>query len=133
VTSPCTESLGRNHAEEWSTTGQEAPGTGQPGGAGRAWVGQARPNRPGVWHARPGPGVAEVVARVEVMRERERERSGRKKGLTRVLYPLIVIGPTHQPMNISRLAYVAVMAPYVRRPTNEHKLRTSISKLMNVI
>jgi hypothetical protein len=79
VTSPCTESLGRNHAEEWSTTGQEAPGIGQPGGAGRAWVGQARPNRPGVWRARPGPGVAEVVARVEVMREREREEREKER------------------------------------------------------
>jgi hypothetical protein len=33
-----------------------------------------------------------------------RERSGRKKRRGRVLYPLMFVGPTHQPTNISRLA-----------------------------
>jgi hypothetical protein len=43
------------------------------------------------------------------------------------------IGPTHQPMNISGLAYVAAMAPYVRQQPDEHKLHTSVFKPMNVI
>jgi hypothetical protein len=51
-------------------------------------------------------------ARVEAMRERA--RSGRKKGRGRILYLLMFIGPTHQPTNISRVAYVAAMVPYVR-------------------
>jgi hypothetical protein len=54
-----------------------------------------------------------------------RERSGSKKGRGRVLYSLMFIGPTHQPMNISRLAYVAAMVPYICRP-DEHKLHTSV-------
>jgi hypothetical protein len=40
-----------------------------------------------------------------------REKSGRKKGRARVLYPLMFIGPTHQPTNISGLAYVAAVTP----------------------
>jgi hypothetical protein len=40
--------------------------------------------------------------------KREKERAGR------ILYPLMFIGPTHQPTNISRVAYVAAMVPYVR-------------------
>jgi hypothetical protein len=55
-----------------------------------------------------------------------RERSRRKKGQARVLYPLMFIRPTHQPTNISGLAYVVAMAPCVRRPPDEHKLRTSV-------
>jgi hypothetical protein len=54
----------------------------------------------------PGPGVAGAVARVEGMRERERSR--RKKGQAWVLYSLMFVGLTHQPTNISGLAYVAV-------------------------
>jgi hypothetical protein len=64
---------------------------------------------------------------------REWERSERKKGLALVLYPLMFVGPTHQPMNISGLAYVVAVVPYVRQPPDEHKLRTSIFKPMNVI
>jgi hypothetical protein len=63
---------------------------------------------------------------------RERERSGRKKGQGRV-YSLMFIGPTHQPMNIIGLAYVAAMVPYVRRVANEHKLHMSVEKPTNVI
>jgi hypothetical protein len=59
-----------------------------------------------------------VIQRVEEMRERERERSGRKKGQGR-LYSLMFVGPTHQLTNISGLAYVAAVAPYVRRPPDE--------------
>jgi hypothetical protein len=75
-----------------------------------------------------GPGrqcevhLAAVMACVEAMRE----RSGRNKGQGRVLYPFMFVGPTHQPMNISRLAYVVAMAPYVRRSPNEHKLQTLV-------
>jgi hypothetical protein len=54
-----------------------------------------------------------------------RERSGRKKGRGRV-YSLMVVGPTHQPTNISELAYVAAVLPYVRWPPDEHKLHTSV-------
>jgi hypothetical protein len=64
---------------------------------------------------------------------RERERGGRKKGRDWVLYPLMFVGPTHQPMNISGLAYVVAMAPYVCQPPDEHKLHTSVFKPMNVI
>jgi hypothetical protein len=53
--------------------------------------------------------MAEAIGCMEVMRERE--RSGRKKGQAWVLYPLMFIGPTHQPMNISGLAYVAAVVP----------------------
>jgi hypothetical protein len=42
-----------------------------------------------------------------------RERSGRKKGRGHVLYPVMFVGLTHQPTNISRLAYVAAVVPYV--------------------
>jgi hypothetical protein len=55
----------------------------------------------------------------------ERERSGRKKGRGRV-YTLMFIEPTHQPTNISGLAYVATVTSYVCRPPDEHKLHTSI-------
>jgi hypothetical protein len=43
------------------------------------------------------------------------------------------VGPTHQPMNISGLTYVAAVASYVRRPPDEDKLRTSVLKMTNVI
>jgi hypothetical protein len=46
------------------------------------------------------------------------------------------IGPTHQPMNIIGLAYVAAVAPYVRRVrrvADEHKLHMSVEKPTNVI
>jgi hypothetical protein len=55
-----------------------------------------------------------------------RERSGRKKGWARVLYPLMLVGPTDQPANIGGLAYMAAMAPYVRWASDEHKLRMSV-------
>jgi hypothetical protein len=42
-----------------------------------------------------------------------RERSRKKKGRGHVLYPLMFVGLTHQPTNISRLAYVAAVVPYV--------------------
>jgi hypothetical protein len=54
-----------------------------------------------------------------------RERSGRNKGRGWV-YSLMFVGLTHQPMNISGLAYVAAVAPYVSRPPDEHKLHTSV-------
>jgi hypothetical protein len=75
--------------------------------------------------------VAAGAVRVEAMRERE--RGGRKKGRDRVLYPLMFVGPTHQRMNISGLAYVVAMAPYVCQPPDEHKLHMSVFKPMNVI
>jgi hypothetical protein len=43
------------------------------------------------------------------------------------------IGPTHQLTTISGLAYMAAVVPYVRWPPYEHKLRTSVFKLMNII
>jgi hypothetical protein len=43
------------------------------------------------------------------------------------------VGPTHQLTTISTLAYVAAVVPYVRWPPYEHKLRTSVFKLTNVI
>jgi hypothetical protein len=61
-----------------------------------------------------------VAAHVEAMRE----RSGRKKGWAWVLYPLMFVGPTHQPMTINRLTYEAAVAPYVRRPPDEYKFET---------
>jgi hypothetical protein len=53
--------------------------------------------------------------------EEMRERSGRKKGQGRV-YSLMFIGPTDPLTNISGLAYVAAVTPYVRRRPDEHKL-----------
>jgi hypothetical protein len=114
----------------------------RPGGAGRAGAGQPRSGRTGVgrgttgatlaWPGggRLGPGrqckedLAVATTHVEAMRERE--RSGRKKWWGRVLYPLIFVEPTHQPTNISRLVYMVVVVPYVRRPPDEHKLHTSV-------
>jgi hypothetical protein len=84
------------------------------------------------WWWSPGPGVAGAApARVERRRDRggvgwvwvvrsgaERgrgggacgsdaiERSGRKKGHARVLYPLMFVGPTHQPTNISYICQI---------------------------
>jgi hypothetical protein len=55
----------------------------------------------------------------------ERERSERKKGRVQIIYLLMFVGPTHQQMTISGLAYVAAVTPYVHRPPDEHKLRTS--------
>jgi hypothetical protein len=43
------------------------------------------------------------------------------------------VGPTHQPTNVSGLAYVAAMTPYVRWLPDKHKLHTSVEKLTNVI
>jgi hypothetical protein len=70
---------------------------------------------------------------VHVEAMREREKSGRKKGWARVLYPLMFIRPIHQLTTISGLAYMAAVAPYVRRPPDEHKLRMLVFKPMNVI
>jgi hypothetical protein len=36
------------------------------------------------------------------------------------------VGPTHQPTNISRLAYMAAVVTYVRRPPDEHKSHTLV-------
>jgi hypothetical protein len=77
---------------------------------------------------RPGPGVAGVAVQgalgcgggMDGSDARERERSERKKLWGRVLYPLMFVGPTHQLMNLSRLAYVVAVIPYVRRPPDEH-------------
>jgi hypothetical protein len=85
----------------------------------------------------PGQGVAGAAARADLAgsaRVRcEREKSGRKKGRARVLYPLMFIGPTLQLMTIGGLAYVVAVTPYVRRPPDEHKLRTSVLKPTNII
>jgi hypothetical protein len=43
------------------------------------------------------------------------------------------VRPTLQPMTISGLVYVAAVAPYVRRPPDKHKLRTSVFNLTNII
>jgi hypothetical protein len=40
-----------------------------------------------------------------------RERRGRKKGQARVLYPLMFVGLTHQPMMISGLVSYPVFMP----------------------
>jgi hypothetical protein len=64
------------------------------------------------------------------MGEREKQE---KERVGRVLYPLMFVGPTHQPTTISGLAYVAAMAPYVHWPPDEHKLHTSVFKPTNVI
>jgi hypothetical protein len=95
--------------------------------------------RAGQSGAPPGPGGVRLGrgGAVEVVRgalgdgdgvcgSNARERSGRKKGRGRVLYLLMFGGLTHQPMNISRLAYVAAVAPYVHWPPDEHKLHTSV-------
>jgi hypothetical protein len=46
---------------------------------------------------------------------REREKHEKERA-GQVLYPLMFIGPTHQPTNISRLAYATAVVPYVHRP-----------------
>jgi hypothetical protein len=120
-------------------TGAGGQGRG-PARAGAASVGvgrgatRAAPARAG--RCSPGQGVAGAVARADLAaaaRVRcERERSGRKKGQARVLYPLMFVRPTLQPTTISRLAYVTAVAPYVHRPPDKHKLRTSVLKPTNV-
>jgi hypothetical protein len=95
------------------------------GRARRSSAGWGGPGRSAV---RPGPGVAGVALRgalgcgggMDGSDARERERSERKKLWGRVLYPLMFVGPTHQLMNLSRLAYVAAVIPYVRRSPDEH-------------
>jgi hypothetical protein len=84
-----------------------------------------------------GPGAAEArgavggsggtrryTTRGRDAREREKARE-KRAGQGRVC-SLMFIGPTHQPTNISGLAYVAAVVPYVRRPPDEHKLHTSV-------
>jgi hypothetical protein len=88
---------------------------------------------PGAGRCGLGPHVVGAAAVVLVEAMRERERSGRKKERIQVLYPLMFVGPTHQPTNISELAYVVAVVSYVRRPLDEHKLHTSIFKPMNII
>jgi hypothetical protein len=61
-----------------------------------------------------------------------RERSGRKKCRTRILFPLMFVGLTLQPMTISGLTYVAAVASYVRQPPDEHKLRMLIYVIQNI-
>jgi hypothetical protein len=155
VTSPSTKSLGRNQAEEWSTASREAPagprwvGHGQTGpgsdtrnrgSGGRGW---ARRDQGGaswgwaVWSG-AGHGWGSSARRLggggpHAWKRCERERSGRKKGRGRVLYPLMFIGSTHQPTTISGLAYVVTVAPYVCLPPDEHKLRMSVFKPTNII
>jgi hypothetical protein len=69
--------------------------------------------------------VARVaIQHVEEMQESEREKAGEKRAGSGML--AYVHRPTHQPTNISRLAYVVAVAPYVRRPPDEHKLHTSV-------
>jgi hypothetical protein len=126
-------------------------GHGQ-GGLGSGVVGEAPARAEQVGHGRGGPGWAREVGVGCHWRgdgcgssvrsswwwrwhtslysawkrcERERERSGRKKGRGRV-YSLMFVGPTHQPTNISGLAYMAVVVPYVCQPLDEHKLHTSV-------
>jgi hypothetical protein len=101
--------------------------------------GRARPSRTGAapvgagWGG-PGPGVAEgdnvrrTCGGSDARGSDERERSGRKKERTQVLYLLMFIRLTHQPTNISGLSYVAAVVPYVRRPPDEHKLPTSATR-----
>jgi hypothetical protein len=115
-----------------------------PAGAGRGWGGadrgpavQSRAGRGATeagWCG-PGPGVAGAghgwggASGAHGSDARERERSGRKKGWARVLYLLIFVGATNEPTNLSRLAYVAAVAPCVRQPPDEHKLRMSVFKI----
>jgi hypothetical protein len=77
-------------------------------GRGGASQGRARRDRGGVGRVRVVWSGAERGRGGGVRESDVIERSGRKKGLTRVLYPLMFIGPTHQPINIS----------YVRRFLN---------------
>jgi hypothetical protein len=82
---------------------QSEAGRGRPGrGQGRAWRGRQCEEH-----------LAVVATRVEAMREREKHE---KERVGQVLYPLMFVGPTHQPTNISRLAYATVVVPYVHRP-----------------
>jgi hypothetical protein len=113
--------------------GRAGPGLGSgaarqdQGGAGGVEHGRAGPgqHQPGRSRARSGWGdsVRRTCGGGGTL---VRERSRRKKGRARVLYPLMFVRPTHQPTNISGLAYVAAVAPYDRRPPDEHKLRTSV-------
>jgi hypothetical protein len=107
-------------------------GLGGPGRVrGQVWPGWRWPGRLGSGATNVGPGVAAArgavgsggARRYTVCGRDARERSGRKKGQGQI-YSLMFVKPTHQPTNISKLAYVA---------TDEHKLHTSILKPTNVI
>jgi hypothetical protein len=68
-------------------------------------------------------GARRYTTRGRDARERERESRRKRAGPGMLAY---VHRPTHQPTNISGLAYVVAVAPYVRRPPDEHKLHTSV-------
>jgi hypothetical protein len=92
--SSSTESLGRNQAEEWSMAGREAPG------AGRAFAGQAQPDRAGVRRARPrrhrpGSGGA-VRGRVWPRRRYVGKRCEREKQEKEKAGPGTILAYVHQ-------------------------------------
>jgi hypothetical protein len=80
ATSPSTESIGRNQAEEWSMVGWGA--SAEPGWVRRARPGQCRSGPGGAVRGRAWPRGG---GRVEAMCEREAgERKGRLRYYTRL-------------------------------------------------
>jgi hypothetical protein len=108
------ERVGHDRGRLGSGTAREAPA--RRSGSSAAEAGSGCGGSASSWWRRQ-----RTSQRVEEMRE----RSGRKKGQGRV-YSLMFVGPTDPLTNISRLAYVAAVAPYVRRRPDEHKLYTSV-------
>jgi hypothetical protein len=90
-----------------------------PGGAGRGSPrhrrGRADPGRQCEEH------LATATARVEAMRERE---VGEKRAGPGTIPAYVRRADTSA--DVSRLAYMAAVAPYVRQPPDEHKLHTSV-------
>jgi hypothetical protein len=114
----------RRPGQSGSGTAEEAPARRSGSAAGGAGVRRRRRGAGCSGSARSscvGGGACRYTARGRDARE----RSGRKKGRGRV-YSLMFIGPTHQPTNISVLAYVTAVVPYVSRPPDEHKLHMSV-------
>jgi hypothetical protein len=123
----------RSHLLGEAPVGPGRVDRGQVGpGSGMARQGRHRRGRAGLGGAvRGAAGAGEAVRGAlgdgdDACGSNTRERSERKKGRGWVLYPLMFIGPTHQPTNISRLTYVTAVVPYVRQPPDEHKLYTSV-------
>jgi hypothetical protein len=110
---------------DWGSAGR---GQAQPS---RTRAAPARIGRDRGWAGRSGAGCGRGGSTMRTCGggargSDARERSWRKKRQAQVLYPLMFVRPTHQPMNLSGLADVAVVAPYVYRPPDEHKLCMSV-------
>jgi hypothetical protein len=112
---------------EHDRPGRRRPGRGGSGrtGVGRDATGAAPPRLGGAVRGEAGATVRGALGG-GARGSGARERCWRKKGRGRVLYSLMFVGPTHQLTNISRLAYMTVVAPYVRRLLDEYMLHTSI-------